>query len=344
VKDIKGLTGLRGYAALMVCLHHFNYRKSGTLFFDIVAKGDWGVIVFFVLSGFVLAYVYQEWFKPGFKITEYYRFIRLRLARVYPLHLLMLLLWGLFIVYGRIAVTDNDTPFTFFLNLTLTHAWGFTRSLSWNLPSWSISSEFFCYLLFPFLMLLARLGRGYIVLLMAFSLVEPLYHPYAHFVKLIMDSFNLIFAVHQFEYGVSLIDWFCTFAFGVFIFLLLQGRNLLGGLRELFFMLGCGLFFYVFSAGLSDNDEIRLLISLASALFIVSAYYEGKLAVLVFGNPVAVFLGLISYALYLSHIILQQVMSPSWPLWLHVICALIVSSAIHYLFERPCRSWLRSRL
>ena len=343
VRDIKGLTGLRGYAALMVCLHHYNYRKSGTLFYDIVAKGDWGVIVFFVLSGFVLAYVYQDWFKSGLQKSDFIHFMRLRLARVYPLHLVMLILWGLLILYGRIAITENDTLYTFLLNLTLTHAWGFTPTLSWNLPSWSISSELFCYLLFPLLIVLVRNKPIYLLIfVMVVLLIEPFYHPYAYMVKFFMDAMHLNFVVHQFEYGVSLVDWFCTFAFGVVSFCLFDRRTLGGVLPEVLFLCGVGIFIYIYSINLSDNDVIRVIITFASALIIASVFYDSRLAAVILGNPLAVFLGLISYALYLSHIILKQVMSLSWPMWAYVSSALLVATFIHYFFEKPCRNWLRS--
>ena len=344
MRDIKGLTGLRGYAALMVCLHHYNYRKSGTLFYDIVAKGDWGVIVFFVLSGFVLAYVYQDWFKLGLHKSDFTHFIRLRLARVYPLHLIMLLLWGLLILCGRIAITENDSPYTFILNLTLTHAWGFTPSLSWNLPSWSISSEFFCYLLFPLLIVLVRSKTIYLLLfVMVLLLIEPFYHPYVYLLKFLMTSLHLKFVVHQFEYGVSLVDWFCTFSFGVLTFCLVDRRSVGRVIPEVLFVCGGGIFLYLFSINLSDNDIIRVVITLASASIIAAVYYDSRLADIILGNAFAVFLGFISYALYLSHIILKQVMSLSWPMWAYLTSALLVASFIHYFFEKPCRNWLRSR-
>lgn len=344
MKDIKALTGLRGYAALMVCLHHYNYRLTGSWFYDVVGKGDWGVIIFFVLSGFILAYVYQGWFRQGWNGAEFVRFMRLRLARVYPLHLLTLLLWSLLILLGRIQLTEADTPYTFLLNLTLTHAWGFTPSISWNQPSWSISSEFFCYLLFSSVIMATRNVPLYLrLLLMLALLVEPLYHPYAMGVKAVMDRLHLKFAVHQFEYGISLVDWFCTFVFGMLSYSLVAQRS--GGrwFADILVLTGLCLLGWGVAINLTDNGHIRVMVTLAAALMIVGIYLESRIGDVLIGNRFAVFLGDISYALYLSHILLRQVLNKAWPMWGQVLAAITVAALLHYVFERPCRDWLRKR-
>lgn len=344
MKDIKGLTGLRGYAALMVCLHHYNYRLTGNWFYTLVSKGSWGVIVFFVLSGFILAYVYQNWFRQGWDGSEYIRFMRLRLARVYPLHLLTLLLWGLLILLGRIQLTESETAYTFLLNLTLTHAWGFTPSISWNQPSWSISTEFFCYLLFAPVLMLIRCMPLYLRLLcMAFFLVEPLYHPYAMLVVSIMSNLHVKITIHQFEYGISLVDWFSTFAFGMLTFLLVAKYNAARWFAECAVLMGFAILSWCLAVDLDDSGQIRVMVTLAAALIIAGIYLESGVGDVFIGNKIAVFLGDISYALYLSHILLRQVLKHSWPMWSHVLAALVVAALLHYLFERPCRDWLRKR-
>ena len=343
MRDIKALTGLRGYAALMVCLHHYNYKKSGTWFFDLVAKGDWGVIVFFVLSGFILAYVYQDWFRKGWNRTEYFRFLRLRFARVYPLHLLTLLLWLLLVALGRIGLGDNDTPYTFGLNLMLLHAWGFTPSISWNQPSWSISSEFFCYLLFSMVIVASRkLHSGAKLILMVFLLLEPMYHPYAYLVMLVFHKLGIKFVIHQFDYGISVVDWFCTFAFGMLTFLVVKARPARKTLAELLVVMGLVLLGYGVAVNMSESGQIRVLVTFASALIIAGIHMESRVGDLLIGNRVAVFLGDVSYALYLSHIMLRQILNKSWPMWAQVLAALAVAAVLHYGFEKPCRNWLRS--
>ena len=82
---IEGLTGLRGYAALWVLLLHFTYNwDSGSAVRQVAAHGAYGVIVFFVLSGFILSYVYAGTFAKGVTAGSYRRFLWHRFARVYP--------------------------------------------------------------------------------------------------------------------------------------------------------------------------------------------------------------------------------------------------------------------
>ena len=118
---------------------------------------------FFVLSGFVIALTYLE------KITNWstlLSFQKKRFLRLYPLHLIMLIIFtgieiSKYIVeikYGLIAnnqaFSKNDLS-SFLANFFLIHNWTIS-SLTFNQPSWSISSEFFTYVLFAGLVLLSR--------------------------------------------------------------------------------------------------------------------------------------------------------------------------------------------
>lgn len=147
------LTSLRGIAALYVVLFHCQVFIPG---FDLrpwtglLDKGYLAVDFFFILSGFILAYVYARDFDAG--RGSYRRFLFLRLARVGPVHLAMLLAAAVVILpaygFGEVANMTNS-PRTLASSVLLLHAWGGDRALSWNFPSWSISAEWFAYLIFP---------------------------------------------------------------------------------------------------------------------------------------------------------------------------------------------------
>jgi peptidoglycan/LPS O-acetylase OafA/YrhL len=132
MKDIKALTGIRGFASVWVCVHHYAYSTLGAedrgLPLNFLTQGHWGVIIFFVLSGFILSYVYASWFTIPFTSSDYLKFIKLRIARVYPLHLATLIMWLIACLLGFIGFNSNDSLYTFVLNLLLVHAWGFTPS------------------------------------------------------------------------------------------------------------------------------------------------------------------------------------------------------------------------
>src|SRR5207253_1604119 len=81
------------------------------------------------------------------------RFFVARFARIYPLHAFMmavLLLNPLAQLFSRAGLDDaRYDPSYFFLSLLMIQNWGFTGHLAWNIPAWSISTEWFAYFLFP---------------------------------------------------------------------------------------------------------------------------------------------------------------------------------------------------
>ena len=141
----------RFVAALGVFIFHLKLIDTGI---SPAWNGSYGLFVdmFFILSGFVISYSYPS---DARGVRAYSRFMIRRIARIYPLHLLSLLVFVVLIGVG-LERTARSTPLDFLYNLLLLQAWGVTNHLSFNSPSWSISAEFFCYLIFPLLMLFAR--------------------------------------------------------------------------------------------------------------------------------------------------------------------------------------------
>jgi len=93
-KGLPSLTGLRGAAALWVILFHFSFLLRTHLHIPLdlplLREGYLGVDVFFILSGFILCHVYVSSFKQ-YKVREHIHFLLIRLARIYPLHLAVML-------------------------------------------------------------------------------------------------------------------------------------------------------------------------------------------------------------------------------------------------------------
>jgi peptidoglycan/LPS O-acetylase OafA/YrhL len=154
------LDSYRFIAASMICIYHFNKANIlglATLspMFENIRLG---VDFFFILSGFVIAKVYLNKIHNG---EQFGRFMWRRFARLYPLHLLTLMIGiagGLLIGHRGLQEGTNPEIFSstaILANLTLTHSLGVTSYGSFNIPSWSISAEMFVYLLFPVFALLA---------------------------------------------------------------------------------------------------------------------------------------------------------------------------------------------
>jgi peptidoglycan/LPS O-acetylase OafA/YrhL len=151
------LDSWRGIAACLVALFHLDayshlygvpFLRNAWLFVDF----------FFVLSGFVIAANYQQRLLDGFGVG---RFLFLRLGRLYPLHFAMLVLfisWELTKVLRRILIpelspiavfsTPQEAPDTILANLLLIQSLHVYDFLTWNVASWSISTEFYTYVIF----------------------------------------------------------------------------------------------------------------------------------------------------------------------------------------------------
>lgn len=107
---LDGLEALRGIAAMVVVLHHafgivalpqnYNTILLGNLF----SPGHLGVDVFFVLSGFVIAYSNQKGGRPPHEISLY---ALRRLARIFPIYwFACLIFFPLYFAFSRSAEAD----------------------------------------------------------------------------------------------------------------------------------------------------------------------------------------------------------------------------------------------
>ena len=153
-KRFQVLDAFRGLAALCVVVFHMHIVSSITEL-DFFRGSAVFVQFFFVLSGFVLAH--------GYGTREnlvFVSFVKARFFRLYPLHLFMFLVF-LFLETGKLLAFNyggfifNNVPFTngtdfseILPNLLLIHAWTPAwNHLSFNYLSWSVSIEFYLYLL-----------------------------------------------------------------------------------------------------------------------------------------------------------------------------------------------------
>lgn len=171
----EALDSLRGLSACSVFFYHF--ITTGIICNLPIFRHAWLFVdFFFVLSGFVIAASYGDRLARGFPTGE---FMLLRLGRIYPLHLFMILLYliletgGFFFGTGgttlRHPFTDTRTLPQLAANLLLVQCFGLFPTVSWNGPSWSIAAEMWTYLLAA--LGLAWLGRRFFVIILPAAIV-----------------------------------------------------------------------------------------------------------------------------------------------------------------------------
>lgn len=156
VEKLNALTSLRFFAAALIVVHHSQGCFGISTGFHRYFPTYQAVSFFFVLSGFILTYVYRSFDSRG----QVRKFFIARIARIWPLHVATLVITLLFFHkhYWHLAV-DPERSLQFYLTLVsnffLIQAWIPLKEYFWsfNAVSWSISTEFAFYLLFPFLLL-----------------------------------------------------------------------------------------------------------------------------------------------------------------------------------------------
>jgi len=358
--SIPALTGLRGYAALWVLLSHVLYTDS--LSFTIGQRVQWKLVdgllrheylavdLFFMLSGFVLTHAHARDLDERIDAKTYVRFLLLRLARVYPLHLLAL--------FGTLALTlfvkdavPTPTQGAFFQQLALVASWGLCVGVSWNAPAWSLSSEWLAYLVLPLLILCsAQLKRLRVQLAVLLVLAAAFAHVFFSF-QYALDMTNGAGASTRVLVGVALgcvlrrlydqprvrkLPWTALFWLAIPVALAFM-TDLTGRRRDNNLGAYVGTMFVVFAAACASPRGL-----------------------LPFTGRIPVYLGEISYAVYIFHYPLLRTMgllagrapldaiaadpSPNKArlvLFGSVIAVLGIAAIAHHTVEKPVRRIVR---
>lgn len=297
------LDSWRGICALLVALHHF--PASGALSQSTFVAGCYLFVdFFFVLSGFVIAGAYAERLSTPLDVK---RFALVRFGRLYPLHLVMLLAFAAFEVL-RLLLPQlrgaGEPPFTggfsvgsFFTNLFLIQGLGVEDRLTWNQPSWSISTEFFAYLVFAAAVFL--LGRRAWIWFLAAVVVGPLF-----IWTLSTNHMNVTvdYGFIRCLYGFALGALLATFARASILAARLYGeaRVLPWTLAEIGMVVAIG----VFVSFASDSDLGILAPFLFAIALYVFAHEAGFVSRLLRSGPMLT-LGALSYSIYMVHPFIQ---------------------------------------
>lgn len=345
--EIRALTGLRGIAALYVVFFHANGLHAFPMAVrPFVSHGYMAVDLFFILSGFVMAMTYGGLFENGFDLKNFKKFLLLRLARIYPLYILMTVITAVMIttVLSDTYRFDDNVLRALPFNITMSHVWGLAYSIV--PPSWSISTEWAAYLLFPVSILLALwLPRRYALLGVV-----------AAFGILIAVAYGPQWMTHHPHRGIGRLDVVHSYAPGTTL------RCLAGfyiGLvafrfKDLVPARAAGLFLPLALFLLCYKSNDVWLVAVFAGLIMSLSHDEGAIARLL-QNRVVYWLGLVSFALYLVHDLVQKIIFKSLPVWgadlglskmtwvfVSVALSLGIAALAHYYYEKPSRVWARN--
>jgi peptidoglycan/LPS O-acetylase OafA/YrhL len=349
-RELLALTGLRAWAALWVVAHHHSLFVTDVFsptWLGILDRGYLGVDVFFTLSGFVLAYNYGGRIRSA---VDHVRFVALRIARLYPLHLATLAIVVLVARTAGLTGLEVRSPGDYaldrnlFLHLLMLHGWGLGEGLRFNRPSWSISAEFFAYLLFPlawalairFRKPLAAAAAALAASLATVACLRALGHASLH-----VPTGHVLVRVSG-EFLAGCLAFRCLS--------LLGGATLAAGPTTLL-VLGVLV--------LAASPLAEPWMAPASAVLVaLLAAGRGPALRLFVARPV-VFLGRISYSIYLTHMLVMSALQRVLPsrrlaeldapaaagvLALHAVAIVAFAALTYYAIERPARDALRARI
>lgn len=339
-------------AAIWVVLYHYPLQHYGILdpiLAPILNIGDRGVDLFFILSGFIISYVHQRHFAQ-FDWQETQRFFILRLARLYPVHGAMLFInlanAGLLYFFsgGRLFQQDMvHLPEQFVAALLMIHAWGLgITGGAWNGPSWSISAEWFAYLIFPVTT----------ILFWTRSKSTPI------FLLLLLIGIPLgiwAWGIHGLEDALFVNDITrvtVEFCLGVFVYNIFKQNT---APKQKWDKLGLGCILLAF--GLFYVWPHRLLtVALFSTFIYCLSRSQGALKRF-FELPVMIHLGELSYSIYLVHamifgwalLTIREIFIPlklglPWHIALFLVSVIVLmlfSEGVYHWIEVPARNAIR---
>ena len=256
---------LRGVAALLVVIVHVSINLEQSWITKIASYGQYGVIIFFVVSGFIIPYSLH---KSRYKIQDISNFLLRRMARLNPPYYVILFLTILFYIFIRII---NPNAVAEHLNITapriffhLTYIVPFTGTDWYNNVFWTLAIEFQYYILIG------------------------LFYPF-----LSKNKFLVIFGIvlcglsHRFPYAtetLNILGWSTPFLIGISIFLYKTNKI---NLQEM--MILSAVLFWMCQSQISGQTMLFALFAYLAIMFSQ------------FSSPITNFLGKISYSLYLTH-------------------------------------------
>jgi peptidoglycan/LPS O-acetylase OafA/YrhL len=303
---IKSLEGGRGLAALIVAFYHL---KIGVEHFSVVRNGYLFVDLFFVLSGFVICAAYSGRMHTA---ADFHSFLIRRIGRLLPLlvfsTVLFLLIANAIVLAKKIAlasgyanILNNPGAHEYLVPtiaeavsvLTMTHGMGVFDRLILNTPSWSISTEFYTYLVFAAVTLLLS-GRPRAAAFAALAVLGAIVSvPASILVHNCMQDGGCLSLTYDFGFPRTV----CSFFLGCLIYL--ASRRMRANSNALQFA-GAALLALLF--GFVDAyPPLAFAFPAAFALLILSlARDDGWLARILTRKPFAV-LGERSYSIYLMH-------------------------------------------
>ena len=353
-QELTDLTMCRAAFAAWVVIYHVDLYLNFSRYLgpaaDLIRHGYLGVDGFFFLSGLILARVHPEiagaamresnpkFSPPPLRVMLH--FWGKRLVRIYPVHLAAILILAILIIAGALQGWTPRDPSRFSIgallqNLALVQGWGGASQGTWNYPSWSVSTEWAGYLLFPILWYLAGWSIVYVaiqVMIAAFTVLGLIF---------VLHGFNLNLA-----FAAGLFRFFPEFIIGICSTRLVSYCADSAGFRK-FGLVAGGV---AAVGGAAWGIDLLAVFGLWLVLFAFLMQADAERPPVLGRNPVLNWLGKLSYSFYMSFSIAELLLCQAfrrygWPPATHAVIfatgmlAITFGLAVflHIVVENPSR-------
>jgi peptidoglycan/LPS O-acetylase OafA/YrhL len=344
-RHFAALDGLRGVAAIVVlAVHALDPFELAYL----VPHARLAVDFFFLLSGFVICFAYEQQLLTNMTIGD---FVRVRLIRLYPLYIFGLICGFVvflarfyfkqngFDIYSIVAVVLNY----FLIPTSLVHNEGWNTAFPFNAPSWSLFFELFINLIYLFIV--PRLSTRLLLTILLIS--------------------GLVVVTQAYIMGgvIGGENW----------------DNLVCGLGRVFFPFFCGVLLFRWYRARADFNfslpgsvlAMILVATFAWPVIGLNWVFESAIVLTIFPmlviggaqnkpgpktSAVYVFLGRLSYPLYILHYPVIRMFSflaralslEDRQIWMlvviEIICVVLFTIVVMKAFDEPLRKWLSARM
>lgn len=340
-RNISALTGLRFFAAFGIVLHHADKGMffKDDLFHPFSLKA--AVPLFFALSGFVLT-INADKYK---NILDFYT---ARIARIWPAHLATIGLLMLAFYPYSLALFQDPWLHSSLATVFLMQAWLPRDFYSLNGPSWSISVELFFYAIFPYLY--AHMQEKYLtkasgsfLAAIALCAITPFIMNISSDLYTWLIYINPLINLPTFMLGIASGMAFKNYKSNPRSGTLIQVLAVL----SIVLVLGlAGVAMSEFNSLLSHYLSTSIAAPAFAFLLFSIAMYRGIVS-RVLSIPIIVYLGEISYSLYLVHQIVfrwwadRKYLFSDFPMWAQfagaVVVSLVISAFFFKFIEGPSR-------
>lgn len=342
------LTGVRAVAAYMVFLHHYNpiSETAFPILNKFVGQFHIGVSIFFVLSGFLIAYRYMD-----SKNFHFGRYMVNRVARVYPIYFILTTIAFLGTWYYK-----QEESFDWALyGMNISFLRGFFDELKFTgiAQGWSLTVEETFYVSAPLFFLLLRKSKCFLVILPILILAIGFGIVYFFGNSL---SFGF-FATNNFLLEYTFLGRVFEFFIGIGIVFVMKKSQVLS--KSIWFTYGgiVAMIICIYLMSILDNDGaasdkipfylvyLLLLPLLGIATLLFGLIQEKTIVQSFFSNRIAVLLGKSSYAFYLVHmgIFKFKLDTITDNLWVIFLVLNFLAVGIYLLIEKPLNSIIRAR-